>query len=227
MDVGIVGKPNVGKSTFFSAVTMAPAAIANYPFTTVDANVGVGYVRGECPHVELGVQCMPNNSQCDNGTRLIPVELIDVAGLVPDAWQGKGLGNKFLDDLRQASALIHIVDASGGTTIDGMPCKVGEHDSLEDVEFLDREVSYWLRSIILKDWKKIARQSSLEGMKVERLIHERLTGLAISETQILAAIRKTDLDPSPDKWTDDDLLALSHAIRKTGKPMIIAANKCI
>ncbi|KYK25811.1 MAG: translation-associated GTPase [Candidatus Proteinoplasmatales archaeon SG8-5] len=226
MDIGIVGKPNVGKSTFFAAVTMAPAEIANYPFTTVDANIGVGYVRGKCPCTEYGMECKPNNSQCENGTRLIPVELIDVAGLVPDAWQGKGLGNKFLDDLRQASALIHIVDASGGTTADGTPCKVGTHDPLDDVGFLDREISYWLMSIIQKDWKRISRQSSLEGEKLERLLHERLTGLAITESQIARAIRKSGLEGQPDKWSEDELLSLCTRIREFGKPMIIAANKC-
>lgn len=226
MDVGIVGKPNVGKSTFFSAITMAPAEIANYPFTTVKANVGVGYVRGKCPHVEFGVQCNPNNAPCENGTRLIPVELIDVAGLVPGAWEGKGLGNKFLDDLRQASALIHIVDASGSTQADGTPCDVGAHDPMEDVRFLEREIDYWFYSILQKDWKKLSRQCSLEGKKIAVTLHERFTGLAITEAQISHALRKAALDDQPHKWTDEEVLLLCGEIRKAGKPMLIAANKC-
>ena len=150
MEVGVVGKPNVGKSTFFSAATLAKAEIASYPFTTIDANRGVMYVRATCPHEDFGVQCNPRNSRCEDGVRLVPVEAIDVAGLVPDAHKGKGLGNKFLDDLRQASALIHIVDASGATDSEGNmkitdpinPGQYVDNDDTFQVEKSDINVTY-------------------------------------------------------------------------------------
>ena len=110
MKVGLVGKPNAGKSTFFTAITSAVAQIGDYPFTTIDKNVGIAYVRKSCPSEELGLVPNPNNSICEKGIRYIPVEVIDVAGLVPGAHEGKGVGNKFLDDLRQADVLIHVVD---------------------------------------------------------------------------------------------------------------------
>ena len=154
MQIGIVGKPNVGKSTFFNAATDAHAEIANYPFTTIDANRGVMYVRKPCPCKEFNVICTPHNSKCINGTRFVPIEAIDVAGLVPDAYKGRGLGNKFLDDLSQADALIHIVDASGSTDAEGNPCGLGKYDPLHDVDFLEKEITYWFKNIISKDWQK-------------------------------------------------------------------------
>lgn len=226
MEVGVVGKPNVGKSTFFSAATLAPAQIASYPFTTIESNRGIAYVRAKCPHTELGIDCNPRNAPCKNGIRLVPVEMLDVAGLVPDAHSGRGLGNKFLDDLRQARALIHIVDASGGTDFEGNVVGVGEHDPVEDVKFLEVEIIHWVTEIMGRGWDRIARQVELEGLKVERALQERLTGLGVTEGMVHNALRKANLSKRPRDWSKEDLFHLAAKIRAESKPMIIAANKC-
>lgn len=225
MQVGIVGKPNVGKSTFFGAATMAPVEIANYPFTTIEPNKGVAYVRTVCPCKELGVQCTPHNSACIDGTRMVPIELLDVAGLVPDAWEGKGLGNKFLDDLRQADAFINVVDASGTTDIEGNSIDPGKYDPSNDVIFLRNEIALWMREIIKNGLSKIARQAKMQGSKPETIIQERLAGLNVTEGQIKDALRKVELPADPTLWDDESLLALCIRIRELSKPMIIAMNK--
>lgn len=224
--VGIVGKPNTGKSTFFCAATLAPAEIANYPFTTIKPNRGIGYVRTPCACREFNVKDDPKNSVCMDGVRLIPVELIDCAGLVPGAWQGRGLGNQFLDEIRKADALIHIVDASGGTDAEGRICKPGERDPVEDVRFLEVELTMWLASILKRDWPKIMRSVESEKQDFLQLLEDRLSGLAIKRGQIFEAVHASGLNAEkPHLWSDDDFLKFVDKLRSLSKPMLIAANK--
>ena len=224
--VGLVGKPNAGKSTFFAAATLADVKIAPYPFTTVDANRGVGYVRLKCVCTELGVKDDPRNSLCIRGWRFAPIELIDVAGLVPDAWRGRGLGNRFLDELRRASALIHIVDASGSTDFEGNPVKPGSHDPLEDVEFLEREIDMWIFQILSKDWDRIAKLMDFLGADPAEELYRRLSGLGVSKEDVERALNETGLAGKRARlWTERDILTFVKAVRRLSKPMIIAANK--
>lgn len=224
--VGVVGKPNVGKSTFFSAATLVSVPIANYPFTTIKPNRGMGYVRTPCVCREFGVKDEPINSSCSNGVRLVPVELVDCAGLVPGAWQGRGLGNQFLDEIRRADALINVVDAAGSTDSEGKPCAPGSHDPLEDIAFLTKEIDMWWFQIIKKDWNRIARTAEGERGDIAIALAEHLTGLTIKREEISNAITSIGLDPKkPTSWNDDQLLKLTEEMRKISKPMIIAANK--
>src|SRR3989344_5511569 len=163
MLIGLVGKPSVGKSTFFKAATLAEVEIASYPFTTIKPNHGVGYVKVDCIDKEFNTQCNPKHGFCINHKRFVPVDLMDVAGLVPGASEGKGLGNQFLDDLRQADAFIHIVDASGTTDETGKILAESKiHDPCKDIEFLEEELDIWYFNILIKVWKAFARQTEIE-----------------------------------------------------------------
>jgi ribosome-binding ATPase YchF (GTP1/OBG family) len=222
MTIGLAGKPNAGKSTFFKAATLANVEIANYPFTTISANHGVTYVRAECPCIDKEKRC----GKCLDGVRLVPINIIDVAGLVPDACKGRGLGNTFLDELRQAQAIIHVVDASGGTDAEGNPVEIGDHDPLEDVAFLNREITMWLHGILERNWAKLARKIQAEGLKLEAVIAEQLAGAGINESDVNAALIETGLARLDQvKWSEEDMIRLCDTMREISKPLIIAANK--
>lgn len=226
MLVGIIGKSNVGKSTFFNAVTDLSVQTANYPFTTIEPNVGVAYVRIECVCKEFEVMDNPIHSVCVDGIRFVPIKVIDIAGLVPGAHLGKGVGNKFLDDSRQADALIHVVDASGSTDAEGRPVGAGTADPLYDIKFVEEEFDQWLCSIVGKEWNKFSREAENKGLKIDVLLAKRLSGLSIDDIQITKAIHQSNLDnKKPVMWNEDDILKFSKNVRILSKPTIIAANK--
>ncbi len=224
MLIGIVGKPSVGKSTFFMAATSAVVARSSRPFTTIKPNRGVGYVEVECVDKEFGKQCNPRTGYCINGRRFVPVELLDVAGLVPGAHLGKGLGNKFLDDLRQADVLIHIVDASGSTNEVGEKIPAGSYDPCNDVRFLEEELVYWIKGILERNWNKLMREA--KNAKNEDVISQQFAGLGIKRETISRILREKGLEEKPlDSWTDEERFGLALQARRIGKPIIIAANK--
>lgn len=223
LQIAVTGKPNVGKSSFFNSATLSEAEVANYPFTTIDANAAIAYVTAECPCKELEVTCNPRTGKCEEGIRYIPVELIDVAGLVPGAYEGKGLGNKFLDDLSQARALIHIIDASGATDAEGNPCEAGTHDPLEDVNFLKHEVTMWVYSILERNWPRLIRKVMSEHLNFAKVISEQLTGAGVLLDDVIEAERI--MNDEYDKWEQEDLLRFIDKILESAKPIIIVANK--
>lgn len=217
--LALAGKPNCGKSTFFRAATMAHAEIANYPFTTIDANFGVAYVRTTCPCKSLNLRC----GHCSDGIRYVPINLIDVAGLVPDAHKGKGLGNQFLDNLRQADAIIHIVDASGATDAEGNPVDTGSHDPREDIVFLKFEMTMWVYGILDKHWAKLHRQAQSKNYSIHRGISEVFTGLGISPEDVQVAERSSNIDLM--RAGQDELIRFCEEIVHISKPMLTLGNR--
>ena len=213
--IGLIGKTNVGKSSFFKAATMVDVEISNRKFVTIKPNVGIGYVIIDCVCKEFGVKCNPRYGICKNGKRYVPVRIWDVAGLVPDAHLGKGLGLKFLDDIRQASVLIHVVDFSGLTDEEGNP--TSGYDPSQDIEFVEKEIDLWFAEIIkkaLKKFEKILLKSSKADLI--QVLSEQLSGLEIKKEHIRKALEKVSIS---------DIENFAKILRKISKPILIAANK--
>ncbi|MBI2136427.1 redox-regulated ATPase YchF [Candidatus Woesearchaeota archaeon] len=225
MILGFVGKPSSGKSTMFKSVTLAEVAIAAYPFTTINKNEGFGHVRVDCADKDLNTQCNPRTGHCVDHIRFVPVEVIDVAGLVPGAHEGKGMGSQFLDDLNQANALIHVVDVSGSTNEKGEPVQALSHNPANDIRFLEVELDMWYYRLVKNGWEKFARTIKQEKAQVSKAVAKQLSGLRVTEAMVENAIKKFALPEDILKWDDSLLLKMATELRKITKPMIIACNK--
>jgi hypothetical protein len=226
MLIGIVGKPSVGKSTFFRSSTLADAQIANYPFTTIKPNEAIGFVSIDCADKFFNKQCNPRTGFCKDHIRFVPVQLMDVAGLVPGAHEGQGMGNQFLDDLRQADVLIHVIDISGSTNEKGESVEALSYDPANDVKFLEVELDMWYLGILKKGWVKFARTVIQEKQEIHIALAKQLSGLKVDEDMIEDSIKKLNIDSEkPTSWTDGDLNQLARELRRITKPMVIACNK--
>ena len=224
MLIGLVGKPSVGKSTFFKAATLAEVEIASYPFTTIKAQHGVGYVKVDCIDKEFNTQCNPNHGFCINHNRFVPIDLKDVAGLVPGASEGKGLGNQFLDDLRDADVFIYVVDASGETDEGGKPTK--NYDPCNDIKFLEDELNKWYYNILIKVWRGFARKLEMEKSKFSEAVAKQFSGLKVKENDVKEVVLKLGFSDKPSTWKEEEIMKFASMLRKVSKPMIVAANKC-
>ena len=226
MLVGVVGKANVGKSTFFKAATLAEVEIANYPFATIKPNSGIGYVRVRDAAADFGKVSNPREGFVLGATRFVPIQMIDVAGLVPGAHEGKGMGNQFLDDLRQADVLIHVVDIAGTTNENGNPIEPGSYDPANDIKFLEEELDFWYLRLLKKGWEKFSRTVQQEHKEVHKALAHNLVGLGVTEELIEGILNNFNLnDKKITEWSEQDLFNFASLLRKETKPMIIACNK--
>jgi len=224
LKIGLIGKPNAGKSTLFSAITSIDVDIANYPFTTIKPNVGISFVKDKCPEDEINAKCHPREGKCINGTRYIPVEIIDVPGLIEGASEGKGMGNEFLDNVRDADLIINLFDASGMTDVEGNPSE-NKHNPLEDIKFVNNEIISWMNGKISKDWQKFARKEDNSPERLEVKMLQKAATFGLSEKDVSFIMTKENFPDKLIHWTDDDINRFSEAILKYVKPVFDVGNK--
>ncbi|QCC47398.1 redox-regulated ATPase YchF [Halobellus limi] len=221
LSLALAGKPNAGKSTFYKAATMADVDVGNYPFTTIDPNRGVTHARTRCPCLDREERC----GNCEDGVRYVPVELLDVAGLVPGAHEGRGLGNQFLDALTDSDAILAVLDAAGGTDAEGEPVEIGTYDPVQEADFVEAELEQWLAGIIERNWESIVRKSRSPDFDIDEALTEMLTGFGATEYDVAASLRAVEYPDDPQQWSDDDRERLARDVRERTKPIVLVANK--
>ena len=223
--LGLIGKTNTGKTTFFNSATLSSEEISSYPFTTKSPVSGIAHAITLCVHPEFKIQDNPNNSKCLDGWRYIPIELIDLPGLIKDAWKGKGLGNQFLSIAAQSDALLHVVDASGGIDSTGKITEVGTGDPISDFADIEEELNMWYQKILEGNREKISKLIRT-GTDISDAITDLYRGIGVNKNHIKETLLATCLD---DKNFDDidmiDTKKFASHLRKISKPTLIVANK--
>jgi ribosome-binding ATPase len=227
MIIGLIGKPSSGKSTFFNACTLMNVPMASHPFTTINPNKGIGFVRIDCVDKEFEIQCTPRTGYCIENQRFVPIELIDVAGLVPGASEGKGMGNQFLSDLSRADVLIHVVDASGSANEKGEILKEGSFNPCNDIKFLEKEINEWFKGIIHKNWNKFYKINVDSKTKLIEVIAQNLSGIGATEKKVEKTLKEINFSEKKlSQWNETEINEFAEKLRHNSLQIIIAANKC-
>ncbi|KAL4940711.1 hypothetical protein BDV06DRAFT_17540 [Aspergillus oleicola] len=223
--IGLVGKPSSGKSTTLNSLTDASSKVGNFPFTTIDPQRAIGYLQIDCACQRYGVsdKCKPNYGGCTDGKRSVPIELLDVAGLVPGAHQGRGLGNKFLDDLRQADALIHVVDVSGTTDAEGKATR--GYDPSQDIEWLYSEIVRWVLGNLMQKWGSIKRRhTAIKATAVETL-QQQFSGYGSTPSIVARCLDRLGMKEPLEEWSDETVENVVKAFINEKFPTVFALNK--
>ncbi len=223
--IGLIGKTNTGKTTFFNSATLASAEISNYPFTTKQPNIGNAHAITLCVHREFNVQDQPRNSRCIDGWRFVPIELVDLPGLIKGAWEGKGLGNQFLSIAAQSDALLHIVDVSGSIDASGKIAEPGSGDPVADVSDIEEELVMWYLKLFEANRDKISRVIE-SGTEPVLAITEVFRGIGVKEEHVKAALSANKLtDVKLDDFGPQQSRDFCWTLRDVSKPTLIVANK--
>ncbi len=223
--IGLIGKTNTGKTTFFNAATLSSSEISTYPFTTKKAETATAHAITLCVHQEFNVFDNPNNSICKDGWRYIPIELIDLPGLIKDAWKGKGLGNQFLTIAAQSDVLLHVVDVSGSVDATGKVAEVGSGDPISDFADIEEELIMWYHKILEGNRDKVSKLIR-SGTDQVNALTDLYRGVGVTKENIKETLKSTGLeDKEFDNYEIQDTKNFATFLRNISKPTLIVANK--